>query len=70
MKNEKKHGRSAKRGNMPSPYTKFKKKPYFYDMAEIDRNRIKAKELGLHYVYYMNGRRAKVEEAIRLKEAA
>lgn len=33
-KNEKKHGRSARRGNAPSPYTKYQKKPYIYPWAK------------------------------------
>lgn len=30
MKNAKKTGRSAKRGNAPAPYTKYHKRPYQY----------------------------------------
>lgn len=30
MKNERKHGRSARQGNKPSPYAKYDKRPYPY----------------------------------------
>ena len=30
MKNEPRRGHSAKRGNIPAPYTKYEKKPYSY----------------------------------------
>ena len=31
VKNEKKHGHSARNGNCPSPYQKYGKKPYHYN---------------------------------------
>lgn len=30
MKDERKHGHSARHGNQPAPYTKYGKKPYCY----------------------------------------
>ena len=68
-KNERKHGHSARNGNRASPYNKYNKKPYLYNMAEIDRNRAKAAALGIHYVDYMNGRRED-KKTDRFKEAA
>ena len=56
-KNERRHGKSARNGNAPSPYTKYKKRQYEYNMVEIDRNLAKARALGLHYVDYMAGRK-------------
>jgi hypothetical protein len=31
MKNERRHGHSARNGNSPSPYQKYNKKPYHYN---------------------------------------
>ena len=64
-KNERKHGHSARNGNAPAPYTKYKKRRYEYNMVEIDRNLAKARALGMHYVDYINSRRKE-----QLKEAA
>ena len=65
-KNERRHGKSARNGNAPSPYTKYKKRRYEYNMVEIDRNLAKARALGMHYVDYIRSR--KKDE--QLKEAA
>lgn len=33
MKRIKRHGRSARRGNAPAPYTKYEKRPFKYGVA-------------------------------------
>ena len=33
MKNERRKGRSARNGNAPAPYTKYKKQPYRYSFS-------------------------------------
>lgn len=56
MKRHKGKGRSAFRGNAPSPYTKKKKKPYKYDIDAMDRNHRRATELGMTYLEFMTKR--------------
>lgn len=47
MKNEKKHGHSARQGNKPAPYTKYGKVPYRYsDELRAWRRKIGAREGG------------------------
>jgi len=58
MKNQKKRGKSARNGNMPAPYTKYKKKPHQYLSSErMDEIISKARSLGIHPVDYLNGLR-------------
>ena len=38
MKNPKKSGKSARRGNRPSPYTKYKKRPFQYSFKTRRRD--------------------------------
>ena len=43
-KNAKKRGHSARNGNSPAPYTKYKKRPYKYSWEHKDENIAKEKE--------------------------
>lgn len=66
MKNERRHGKSARNGNAPAPYTKYKKKPYTY---QVEANTIKAARAGVSYWEYVNNIRGKREDKA-FKEAA